>query len=461
MTGATAMEHAPELDDIQGMALRAYRFPMALHHFLRIADQASAREWLGQIADRVTTVPIVDGAPDRALNVSLSWRGLKALGLAPDVLESFPEAFRQGMVERARAGKLGDSGDSSPDCWNSPLRDGDLHILVTVSAASAEILVEADDAFRATLEGTARPTIVHTEATSLLPGPDGTPVPVEHFGYRDGIGQPAIEGSGLASIPGQGTAGVGGDWRPLKLGEFVMGYPDEFGNVATSPQPEILARNGTYLVFRKLHQHVARFRAFLKEAAADDGGRERLAAKLMGRWRSGAPLALAPERDDSALAEDRNRNNDFNYDDDLKGWACPVGAHIRRMNPRAGLAGPSADTINRHRVLRQGLPYGARLPPDAADDGQDRGAIIILINADIANQFEFVQRVWMNDGNFAGLGSAKDPLIGNNDGTGTFKVPRKGGFRIVKGLPAFVSTRGGEYFFMPGKRALGYLSEAL
>ena len=131
-----------------------------------------------------------------------------------------------------------------------------------------------------------------------------------------------------------------------------------------------------------------------------------------------------------------------------------MGAHIRRMNPRAGLAGPAGSSVNRHRVLRQGLPYGTRLAP-GGDDGADRGAVIILINADIERQFEFIQSVWMNDGSFADLDNEKDPLLGNNDGTGFFTIPRPVPPRKrLSGVPSFVSTRGGEYFFLPAIHAL-------
>jgi hypothetical protein len=186
----------------------------------------------------------------------------------------------------------------------------------------------------------------------------------------------------------------------------------------------------------------------------------------MGRWRSGAALALSPGADDAAAAADPARNNDFTLADDPKGVACPLGAHIRRMNPRNGLPGPERETVNRHRVLRRGLPYGTRLPPGATeDDGAERGAVIILISADIGRQFEFVQNVWTNGSGIARLDDdEKDPLIGANcpDGggaTGVLTIPRSvPPRRRLQGIPAFVSTRGGEYFFLPGIHALRHLS---
>jgi Dyp-type peroxidase family len=447
-----------DLGDIQGMALRPYRFPFGVHLLMRITDETATRLWLGSIGGRITTVSAVDAQPQHAINIGLSWQGLKALGMPESSLQSFPEAFGQGMA--ARAARLGDVGDSAPERWDAPFGSRDVHILVTVSAVTEESRATEEQRLLSGLASPGSPAVIYRQAVALLPDADGRRVPVEHFGYRDGIGQPSIEGSGIEAVPGQGTAGGGGVWHRLKAGEFVLGYPDETGELPASPSPGILGRNGTYLVLRKLHQHVRRFRDWVG-AAAGDGGPELLMARIMGRWRSGAPLALTPEHDDLTIAADGTRNNNFSYAEDLRGLACPVGAHIRRMNPRAGLPGTSGAPVNRHRVLRQGLPYGNRLDEGKDDDGAERGAVIVLINADIARQFEFVQKVWINDGDFAGLSAEKDPLIGSNDGTGSFTVPRRGAPRQrLTGLPAFVSTRGGEYFFLPGLRALNYLASA-
>src|SRR5262249_2221313 len=200
-------------------------------------------------------------------------------------------------------------------------------------------------------------------------GPDGTPVPIEHFGYRDGITQPAIEGSGEPVLPGAGVPDAGG-WRALKAGEFVLGQPDETGIIPDLPTPPSFRRNGSVVVLRHLHHHVWAFRDFLRRSSTNAADATLLAAKLMGRWPSGAPLALAAEQDDPVLARDSMRNNDFTYGNDVRGINCPIGAHVRRLNPRSGLTGPNGSSVHRHRLLRQGLPYGSRLSMDAsADDG--------------------------------------------------------------------------------------------
>ena len=182
-----------------------------------------------------------------------------------------------------------------------------------------------------------------------------------------------------------------------------------------------------------------------------------MAAKLMGRWRSGAPLILAPETDDPGLGPDPQRNNDFNYKEmDPHGYAVPLGSHMRRMNPR-----DTAANINRRRMIRRGATYGPHLPEDAPEDGVERGIAAFVICASLIRQYEFAQNVWVNDRNFHELGNERDPIIGNHDGTLEFKIPKRPIRKKITGLPAFTTVRGGAYFFLPGITALRYLSTLL
>jgi Dyp-type peroxidase family len=257
-----------------------------------------------------------------------------------------------------------------------------------------------------------------------------------------------IAGSGEDATPGSGP--------PLKAGEFILGYPDEEGVVADAPTPEVLARNGSYMAYRRLRQHVGAFRACLRDNADTPEEQELLAAKLMGRWRSGAPLVLSPERDDPELGADLQRNNDFNYAAmDPHGYAAPVGSHARRMNPRDTVA-----NMNRRRMIRRGATYGPALPEAAPDDGQDRGIAAFIICASLVRQFEFAQNVWANDENFKDLGNERDPIIGTQDGTLDFKIPKRPIRKVIRGLPAFTTVVGGAYFFLPGLRALRFLAGA-
>ncbi len=237
-----------------------------------------------------------------------------------------------------------------------------------------------------------------------------------------------------------------------------MGYPDELGGVADAPEPEVLRRNGTFLAIRKLDTRVAAFRRYLREQSSSPEEEQLLAAKMFGRWPSGAPLALAAEQDDLELGEDMNRNNAFGYADDAKGLKCPFSAHIRRVNPRDALAGEFV-AVNVHHFLRRGTNYGPPLPEgELEDDGVERGGIFLLIGTHLAQQFEFVQSQWVTDGNFINSGTEQDPLIGNDEPDKMFTIPKSPIRRRLHGLPQFVTLRGGEYCFMPGLRALSWLA---
>ena len=447
-----------ELGDIQGLALRAYRGRVARHVFLRVDAAAEARAWLGRLAGEVTTVASTNATGSEAtLNLGLTWPGLRALGLPEDALASFPEEFRAGI--EARAGSLGDTGESAPERWDPPLGTGQVHALLSLGSPDEEARERRFAELRAGMEE-GGVTLVRVQDAAAFPDDRGPGPVLEHFGYRVGIGQPAVEGSGLEPMSGQGALDADGrSWRPLRAGEFILGQADETGRVPELPRPEALTRNGAFLVLRKLRQDVVGWRAFLRANARGAGGEELLAAKLAGRWRSGAPLALSPDRDDPALAADPRRWNAFSYADDPKGTACPLGAHARRMNPRAGLGDPGAHNVNRHRLFQRGLPYGPPLPEDAAgDDGVERGAVILLVCASIVRQFEFVQHVWANGGDFAGLGTEKDALIGDNDGTGRFTIPPLSAGWRPRGIPRFTTVRGGGYFFLPGITGLRSLA---
>lgn len=228
-----------------------------------------------------------------------------------------------------------------------------------------------------------------------------------------------------------------------------------------APPPAELSTNGSYLVYRKLHQDTAAFRAQLAEAAAHyPGGEELLAAKIVGRWRDGTPIALSPERPDASIVKDPRRNNAFSYGKDADGMDCPVGAHVRRANPRDSL--PFAGKlVNRHRLIRRGIPYGEPLAPGAEDDGRDRGVLFMCLQASIARQFEFVQSQWFNGGNSFALGSDQDVLLGPQDGVHLNKMTVPGSPPTFVGpLSRVVSVKGGEYFFVPGINGLQYLAAA-
>src|ERR671916_666875 len=379
-----------ELDDIQSGALHERPSPYAgTYLLLRIDDRAAGRELVRRLQHVVDSGrPSSDPARDAWITAAFTYHGLKALGVPQSSLDSFAPEFREGMA--ARAALLGDVGDSSPEHWEEPLGSSDVHVALAALSPDAERLQPVvEKARRAHAELAGVEVIWRQDCYQLESGRTS-------FGFKDGIGQPTIEGSGRpASNPGE---------RPLKPGEIILGYPDETGELPPMPVPEVLGRNGTYVVFRKLHTRVAAYRQYLRAKAATREDEARLGAKMVGRWQSGAPLEIAPERDDPELGADPARNTDFGYADDPRGFKCPAGAHLHR-------------------------------------------------------QFEFVKTQWLNDGIFIGAPAEKDPLVGQGDGTGTFTIPQTPIRRRLPEVPPFVVTRGGEYCFAPGLRALRWLAD--
>jgi Dyp-type peroxidase family len=376
--------------------------------------------------------------------VAFTYQGLKALGVPEPSLESFALEFRQGMA--ARAAELGDRGESSPEKWEKPLGTPDVHVALAALSSDAAGL-------EAMLE---RARQAHEELPGVEPlwRQDCYQLPTGRtsFGFKDGIGQPDVESSGLPlTNPHQ---------RPIKAGEFILGYPDETGRLPPMPIPEVLGRNGTYLVFRKLETRVAAYRQYLRAKAASRQEEALLGAKIVGRWPSGAPLELCPERDDPQLGADPERNNAFLYGDDPRGFKCPAGAHARRANPRDAFDQEGGVDVRLHRMIRRGTSYGPALPEGVLeDDGAERGIVFVFVGAHLKRQFEFVKTQWLNDGVFIGAPMESDPLVGQNLGSGGFTIPQRPIRRRLADMPPFVITRGGEYCFAPGLRALRWLVE--
>jgi Dyp-type peroxidase family len=442
----TAQSTRLELDDIQSGALHERPSPyVGTYLLLRIDNREAGRELVRRLHPIVDSGrPASDPARDAWITVAFTYHGLKALGVPQDSLDSFAPEFRQGMA--ARAAELGDLGESSPANWEKPLGSPDVHVaLAALSPDGPRLERVVERAHRARQELPGVEVIWRQDCYQLPTGRTS-------FGFKDGIGQPAVEGSGIpGSNPGE---------QPIKAGEFILGYPDETGSLPPMPTPEVLGRNGTYIVFRKLHTRVAAYRRYLRDKAVTREEEARLGAKMVGRWQSGAPLALCPERDDPELGADPRRNNGFLYREDLRGFKCPAGAHARRANPRDALDHEGSVNVRLHRMIRRGTSYGPILPEGVLeDDGADRGIIFVFAGAHPKRQFEFVKTQWLNDGIFIGAPAEKDPLVGPNDGSGMFTIPQRPVRRRLQNLPPFVVTRGGEYCFVPGLRALRWLAE--
>ena len=313
--------------------------------------------------------------------------------------------------------------------------------------------------------------VVYSEIGNTRPGAQRGH---EHFGFLDGISQPGIRGLTSSSKPiyqpDQGLPGQDLLWP----GEFVFGYPAQHPDdpVKAGPSPDMTApwlKNGSYMVFRRLEQKVPEFRRYVAERAARLGmDRELLMARMVGRWKSGAPLQLAPLRDDPALGGDGNRNNDFGFADDPFQRKCPYAAHIRKMYPRDD-AGSEAEA-QRHRIIRAGIPFGPEVAPGETTTQHSRGLMFVCYQTSIERQFEYIQRR-ANDPDFVGgkhrpgggtaVAPGFDPVIGQAAGNDAramdepFPNYPAGTRRTTLDIPdPFVKLTAAAYFFMPSIAAL-------
>jgi Dyp-type peroxidase family len=432
-----------EASDVQATVLRPRPRPYRGEYVvLRIGSAEQGREMLRRLLPHVAPadewwVPTLPGW----LGISFTFEGLKALGVPQASLDSFPVEFKQGMA--ARATILHDFGANAPSHWEYPFGTADVHVALAIYAKNDVDLQHVLGLARKSHHDLSQISVVYRMPFGELP--EGR----NPFGFKDGLHNPHVEGSGPAHA---------GSAASIKAGEFILGYPDERGETASLPIPLELRQNGTFVAIRKFQMDVAAFRRYLRSQASSPEEEELIAAKMVGRWRSGAPLVLAPDLDAPQLGSDPSRNNAFSYADDTKGLKCPFSAHIRRINPRDAL-NDEVVAVNLHHFLRRGTNYGPPLPEGVLeDDGAERGGVFLLIGAHLRQQFEFVQSQWATDGNFISHGTEQDPLIGNNEGDGVFTIPKRPARRRLLGLPRFVTVRGGEYCFMPGLRGLRWLA---
>jgi len=531
-----------DLLDIQGHVLRAYGrfgYPKARYVFLNIRNSHRARQFVDAVTQKVTTAVCWGTGPDDlpppawTVNIALTYQGLKELELPRTSLIGFSPEFVEGMKQRRDI--LGDDGPSAPEHWdpiwrdNRKTREKDVHLFIALNALappSAETgltgiqksMTQCDIFLEQAYAWLVEEVKKSADGVIILGGnrgddgalldyqdvkvvmENGMPTAKEHFGYTDGIGDPVFEGVPYdeARVRGRGKQMADGSWTPLATGEFLLGHIDEAHEYPPAPRPILLARNGTYMVYRKLHENVASFDQYLKqEGKKYAGGEELLAAKFVGRWRdNGAPLVAAPDLASKQVfdqkfaqaspAEQDRMLSDFTYDADMSGAKCPFSAHMRRINPRASLqmgrdpndVPGSYKTIagafdtpgalsNRRRILRRGLPYG-EVKDRTKNDG-NHGIIIMMLNADINRQFEFVQQQWVNYGNDFKAGNDKEIILGNHSNEARFaskavlqvEPTSDDAPYILSNIPRFVETRGGDYFFIPSLTALRMIARGV
>ncbi len=476
-----------ELDDIQGLLRFGFKHHTeAVFLLLKVRDAAAARQWLGQVP--VTSSISLDPPPRTVLQVALTSAGMRALGVSADVVGGFSEEFLQGMTgDPNRARRLGDMDENAPDRWDWGNGNRVPHVAVLLYALPGNL-----EAFQQDIEAqcTAGFELLDRLPTTDMGG-------LEPFGFADGLSQPELDWQRLIPAADQEQL----SYRSSScLGEFILGYPNEYGlytprplldarrdpkgslpRSEESPEDADVGRNGTYLVIRDLRQDVRGFwQAIDKRARGMAVDREHLAAAMVGRTLTGEPVVS--DADGSA-------DNTFTFDSDPEGHRCPIGAHIRRANPRnadlpAGGIGVVSQLIRTlglnasargrdlaastrfHRLLRRGRKYGVQLTPAEALNAPaaQSGLHFICLNANIQRQFEFVQGAWLMGTKFNGLHDESDPLLGNRlpGAAGTrcdyFSMPQPDGpAQRIGGLPQFVTVSGGAYFFLPGIRALRFL----
>jgi Dyp-type peroxidase family len=430
-TSPTALDHH-DLDlhnpDVQGLVRRPYgrKYPAVRLLFLTFAEPVAGRDWLREAIPRVTSGALRQHRPPWALNIAFSAAGLVALGLDDRTVSAFPAPFPEGMASRLDV--LGDD----PAEWE-PEGPGlrTTHAVAVIHAQDAACRDEAE----AQLLNLAAPGAV--TVTSRQDG-DRLAGGAEHFGFADGLSQPRYEAN-----PAEADTEPDDHQPPLPLGELLFGYPDAEG---VSPLAELgaLTHNGTFLVYRKLQQHVDAYRQLTSSLDERGVDPDDVTARLVGRRPSGDPLAFNVGK------------NDFDYRGDPDGLRCPVAAHIRRANPRAG-GWPVVDAqVDRHRIVRRGVPYG---PPVSSQhpDTEDRGLLFLCLGASIGRQFELIQTQWLAKGNSLGLGLSRDPFVGANEDSEPIVLPGAQPI-VLPPLPRLVTSRAGEYFFLPSMTGLRLLA---
>jgi Dyp-type peroxidase family len=536
-----------DLADIQGNIVRAYGrfgFPVARHFFFHIARPAAGRVFVEAVRHSITTaeqwadvddnpLPNAPPRPLVAINIGFSYQGMCALDLPTRTLSNMPEEFIDGMAKRWSI--LGDVGPSAPDKWDQIWcnartdQDKRIHVWVSLNAqigpdgAPLPELVQKTDWLRETarmadgvtlLSGHRGAAADYQESAALMTTlPEGRVVPTAtvFFGFTDGIADPVFQGQFGSADNSQEAVGSGkllednAGWAPLAAGEFIIGHANEAQELPPTAPPWSLTRNGTFMVYRKMHQNIARFETYIDAQAAllmkmtpyasAEAAKKTIKAKMVGRWWNGIPLIVVPSYEKAVelaaqwsdipviqlkkskerskeevkrLADYNRLLTDFRYRGDAEGKVCPASAHIRRANPRDALdpyfanpkENPGSALTNRRRILRRGLPYGSASP---ADDISEHGVIFMAQCASLFRQFEFIQQQWVNYGSSFGVGNDADPIVGRHRKDAKFVIPgdaTKGAAPFIcANMPQFVETRGGEYFFIPSLTALREIAE--
>jgi deferrochelatase/peroxidase EfeB len=461
------MSGADYLGDVQGFILRGYRFDVSRHVVVHCGGTpAQAQAFVATLWPEIAVAKPWAVKPPSTLNVGITYDGLLALGVPAGAFDfPYSDSFKSGAVQQAPA--IGDTGDSAPANWVPGLGGTEKppHLILTIFAEDAAALDAATARWTSAFAQYGLEETYRIDAQALNdPELKNNGV---HFGYRDSIAQPTIEGAPARKHE------VPDDQPKAPLGEFLMGYESQMGWTYTMC-PSQLATNGSFGAFRILEQDVAAFETFLNGFGDD---KELMAAKVCGRWRKGNPLVLAPSEEPTLPDDELNAfryGSDANAPDPL-GVRCPVGAHIRRSNPRDELVVPGKIPGHQHRIVRRNMPYGPPYHGNGEPDGIPRGLVGYFINVDLGNQFEFLMKAWINQSIFvASVPLPQGNPVLNITGTDVFLGDAPSSFYVTEepappkttvtnqkvAIPPqrFITTKGSAYCLLPSISALKYLA---
>lgn len=454
------MAESVDTKDIQSLVFSGHgRLRHAVAAWLTADDRQTAKIALQDLVETRVAFGIGRDPNVPAVQILFSSAGVKALDAGRDRLQSLSRPFQQGIVSPQRSRALGDAEQNDPQNWL--WRDSNSHALIFVYAIYEDA---ARSECNRLLQGLAPAWKIERICSIRQPTDFREP-----FGFRDGLSSTRVDiGNGKSPPPGVAL---------LPPGEIVLGYHTAAGTLA---RPSAFARNGSYAVVRQLDQDVEGFWRFWLSRGADEKEAIWLASKAVGRWPNGMPISGSIPIDEP-LYDEKIAKGKLSFKDDLHGDRCPLGAHIRRANPRDGMRiDPelSLELISHRRLMRRGRVYGPEPDPawypqkmrlntkhSSVNDTPDTnpGLLFICLCADITRQFEFVQQTWLNNPKHADLYDEVDPITAGQGIIGEskrFSIPRAP-FRLrISDVRRWVTVRGGGYYFLPGRQALhDFLSE--
>lgn len=468
-----------ELEDVQGYVIRGYsKMKFSKFALLKVTNAKKAKKWINKISGSLTNASIVsrDQLPKTCLNLAFAPKGLAKLGLSTKNINTFSPPFKEGMVTHHRSRLLGDIDSSSPDHWIWGGKNGpEPEILLLVFGKTEKNCKKYYTKLKKEFSKGGLEKVRNFDGQTLKDNK-------EHFGFRDGISQPIIKGSGR----------TGPEFHCVNPGEFILGYKNNYNVYPDSPRivceqgdvnllpptaltgEKDLGKNGTYFIVRQMQENVKDFWDFMNEKTKKDGKVNeeesiKLAARMIGRWPSGAPLTKYPNKDPIKPGEVSDENDFLYAEDDSDGRKCPFGSHVRRMNPRDSFENDgekeSKKLSNRHRLIRRARSYGEPIigTPRVKKPKKPVGIYFNCFAADIGRQFEFLQYTWSNYPKIKQLYNDPDPIIGvlENPIKGNeqiFTIQDKEVNKTVKGIKRFIKIKGGAYFFFPSITTVRYLT---